>query len=125
MKGIISEIASNIKVAEDKSWSLSLITVAGSKYSTFDLKDYDCKVGDLVEFDMKENNGRLGIVKGTLKVLEEGIGPEPEIVTVVNTRNAYDKDPVGLAVEYAVGFECTNEIAIKAVKEFQLAFKNE
>ncbi len=139
MKGIISEITENIKTGESEfgKWSMSILVVAGKKYSTFDLKDYDCKVGDLIEFDMKERDGKLGIVKGTLKVLEEGIGEPPQdtIPKEYSSRGAYDKDPVGLVVEIFLGLlaqytdhdvHTAKDImkdSIDLVKQAQLAFK--
>ena len=146
MKGIIKVIESNVKTGKSAQgeWSLSLITLGDDKkYSTFDLKDYDCKVGDLVEFDMMEKDGKLGIVKGTLKVLEKNVGEPPTEEDCERhgstQRGQYDKDPVGLAVEVFVGFgyqptaaeleQNDTEVkllmhhAIKLVKQAQDAFK--
>ena len=77
MKGIIEHF-DNSKTGKNNfgEWRLTKIKVAGNDYTTFE--DVDCKYGDLVEFTYAEKeDGKRNIVKGTLKVLEKGIGEPP------------------------------------------------
>ena len=54
--------------------------------------------------------------------------PKPTVESVdMSTRksvkgSAYEKDPVGLCVEYSVGMKCNTEESINAIKQFREAF---
>ena len=136
MKGIITKFDNSKTGTSDYGdWRLAILTIDGKNYSSFE--DLDCGYGDEVDFDPVEKDGKMNIVKGTLKVLEKGKDPAPK-QTDTNVRDhRYDKDPVGLAVEVFNGMMSklvevkqpvieANVIMVSAidlVKQAQEAFK--